>query len=117
LDASRSESGKQSDTDAGGLLSFKGFDAATKLLVSASPVPSFPLHKRTAEVAAVYPHCGVGCGIIMAVREGEIIGIEGDPHSPVNQTPLGTEVSQYLSVPIANPALTTVKDGAPGAAS
>lgn len=39
-----------------------------------------------AEVArSVCPYCGVGCGQIAYHRDGELLAIEGDPESPVNQ--------------------------------
>jgi len=61
-----------------------------------------PLHNKTREITAIYPYCGVQCGIIMAVQEGEVIGVEGDPDSRVNQASLCPEVPQYMSVPTAH---------------
>jgi nitrate reductase NapA len=29
--------------------------------------------------------CGVGCGIMMATREGRVVAVKGDPESPVNR--------------------------------
>lgn len=37
------------------------------------------------EVPSVCPYCAVGCGQLVAVREGRIINIEGNPESPINQ--------------------------------
>jgi formate dehydrogenase major subunit len=37
------------------------------------------------EFASVCPYCAVGCGQIVHVRDNEIINIEGNPESPINQ--------------------------------
>ncbi|MCX8006230.1 MAG: molybdopterin-dependent oxidoreductase, partial [Burkholderiaceae bacterium] len=37
-----------------------------------------------AEVRSTCPYCGVGCGVIIEVREGEIAGVRGDPAHPAN---------------------------------
>lgn len=34
---------------------------------------------------SVCPYCGVGCGQLVYHRDGEILSIEGDPESPINQ--------------------------------
>ena len=34
---------------------------------------------------SVCPYCGVGCGQLIHHRDGEILSIEGDPASPINQ--------------------------------
>ena len=36
-------------------------------------------------VKSICPYCGVGCGQDVYVREGKIIDIEGDPHSPISK--------------------------------
>ena len=33
----------------------------------------------------ICPFCGVGCGEIVEVRDGKIVGIEGDPDHPINE--------------------------------
>lgn len=33
----------------------------------------------------ICPFCGVGCGQIVEVREGKVVGIEGDPDHPINE--------------------------------
>jgi formate dehydrogenase major subunit len=39
-----------------------------------------------AEVArSICPYCGVGCGQLVYHRDGKIIGIEGDPDSPISR--------------------------------
>src|SRR5262245_62864215 len=37
------------------------------------------------EVPSVCPYCAVGCGQLVAVRDGKIINIEGNPESPINR--------------------------------
>ena len=41
--------------------------------------------KGTKESTTICPYCGVGCGLIVAARDGKIINIEGDPDHPINQ--------------------------------
>jgi formate dehydrogenase major subunit len=39
-----------------------------------------------AEVArSVCPYCGVGCGQLVYHKQGKLISIEGDPHSPISR--------------------------------
>ncbi len=39
----------------------------------------------TAEVKTVCPYCGVGCGLVIETRHGEIINVRGDRESTVNE--------------------------------
>lgn len=41
--------------------------------------------KRGQEFPSVCPYCAVGCGQLAMVSDGEIINIEGNPDSPINQ--------------------------------
>jgi formate dehydrogenase major subunit len=46
------------------------------------------MHARIddAKVArSVCPYCGVGCGQLIYHRNGKLVSIEGDPHSPISQ--------------------------------
>jgi predicted molibdopterin-dependent oxidoreductase YjgC len=38
----------------------------------------------TRETATLCPYCGVGCGLILETRDNRIIGVRGNPDSPVN---------------------------------
>lgn len=38
----------------------------------------------TAETATVCPYCGVGCGLLLETRDNRVIGVRGNPDSPVN---------------------------------
>src|SRR5688572_22113188 len=45
-----------------------------------------PLKTRGAtETTTVCPFCGVGCGQVVATREGKVINIEGDPGHPISE--------------------------------
>jgi len=37
------------------------------------------------ETTTVCPFCGVGCGQVVSVKNGEVVSIEGDPHHPINE--------------------------------
>jgi formate dehydrogenase major subunit len=41
--------------------------------------------KQGQEFPSVCPYCAVGCGQLAMVSEGQIINIEGNPDSPINQ--------------------------------
>jgi formate dehydrogenase major subunit len=50
----------------------------------------------------VCPYCAVGCGQLIYVRDGKIVDIEGDPHSPINRgtlCPKGSATYQYVVNP------------------
>ena len=69
-----------------------------------------------ADVArSVCPYCGVGCGQLVYHEDGELLAIEGDPESPINQgtlCPKGAASHQLLT---NSTRLETVKYRAPGA--
>jgi len=62
------------------------------------------------EVPSICPYCAVGCGLLMHVREGKMMYVEGDPEHPINRGALCskgaalTQVSgqnrQRLTVPL-----------------
>ena len=37
------------------------------------------------EIPGVCPYCAVGCGMLVGVKDGKIINIEGNPDSPINR--------------------------------
>lgn len=41
--------------------------------------------RATAEVRTICPYCGVGCGIYLAVNNGEVVGVRGDQENPINK--------------------------------
>ncbi len=49
-------------------------------------------------VASVCPYCAVGCGTLIHKRGEQILDIEGDPESPINEgtlCPKGADIFQY----------------------
>jgi formate dehydrogenase major subunit len=71
-----------------------------------------PVSKRTRQAGAriagleatssVCPYCAVGCGQIVYTRDGELVDIEGDPRSPINQgtlCPKGAASRQLVDQP------------------
>jgi formate dehydrogenase major subunit len=72
---------------------------------------------RTAGLKAtesVCPYCAVGCGQVVYTRDGELVDIEGNPRSPINQgtlCPKGAASRQLVQQP---GRLTKVKYRRPG---
>jgi formate dehydrogenase major subunit len=60
---------------------------------------------RTAGLTAtetVCPYCAVGCAQIAYTRNGELVGVEGNPRSPINQgtlCPKGSATRQLVQQP------------------
>ena len=51
---------------------------------------------------SVCPYCAVGCGQVVYTRDGELVGIEGNPRSPINQgtlCPKGSASRQLVQQP------------------
>jgi formate dehydrogenase major subunit len=51
---------------------------------------------------SVCPYCAVGCGQVVYTRGGELVDIEGHPHSPINQgtlCPKGSASRQLVQQP------------------
>lgn len=59
---------------------------------------SIPLRKKIGEITSICPYCGVGCGVLMAVEDGRIVTIEGDPDHPVNGGSLDCKGASLLQV-------------------
>lgn len=51
----------------------------------AAEAAAFPLHKRIGEIPTVCTYCAVGCGQIVAVQDGRVVNVEGDPDNPINR--------------------------------
>jgi formate dehydrogenase major subunit len=63
---------------------------------------------------SVCPYCAVGCGQVVYTRDGELVDIEGNPRSPINQgtlCPKGSASRQLVQQP---GRLTTVRYRRPG---
>jgi len=51
---------------------------------------------------SICPYCAVGCGQIVYTRDGELVDIEGNPRSPINQgtlCPKGSASRQLIQQP------------------
>ena len=44
-----------------------------------------PFRKPDKEVETLCPYCGVGCGIVLGIRNGSIVQVRGNEASPVNR--------------------------------
>ena len=63
---------------------------------------------------SICPYCAVGCGQVVYTRDGELVDIEGNPRSPINQGTLCPKGSASRQL-VQNPGrLTTVKYRRPG---
>ncbi len=65
---------------------------------------------------SVCPYCAVGCGQVVYTRDGELVDIEGNPRSPINQgtlCPKGSASRQLVQQP---GRLTKVRYRRPGGA-
>jgi formate dehydrogenase major subunit len=63
---------------------------------------------------SVCPYCAVGCGQVVYTRDGELVDIEGNPRSPINQgtlCPKGSASRQLVQQP---GRLTTIRYRRPG---
>ena len=77
-----------------------GLGRAAQSRVSAGLEP----RTRTADRVArsICPYCAVGCGQRVHVKDEKVIGIEGDPDSPVSRgrlCPKGAASEQYVNSP------------------
>jgi len=57
----------------------------------------------TKETTTICPYCGVGCGLVVAARNGKIVNVEGDPDHPINKGALcskGNAIYQIAANPI-----------------
>ncbi len=53
-------------------------------------------------VPSVCPYCAVGCGTLVHTRDGQVVDVEGDPDSPINEgtlCPKGAGIFQYTINP------------------
>ncbi len=57
----------------------------------------FRLH-YSREITTICPFCGVGCGIICHVRDGQLVNTEGDPDHPVNEGSLCSKGSSLFNM-------------------
>jgi formate dehydrogenase major subunit len=41
--------------------------------------------ERTRAVPSICPYCAVGCSLLLHVRDGKLVNVEGNPDSPINR--------------------------------
>lgn len=63
--------------------------------------------------ASICPYCAVGCGQLIYAKNGQVIHVEGDPRSPINQGTLCPKGSATYSWMVNPNRLTRVKHRAP----
>ena len=70
-------------------LSAGGFAVGSVMsLVDVRPTQARVQSLKTAgvqEIPSVCPYCAVGCGMLVGVKDGKIVNIEGNPDSPINR--------------------------------
>src|SRR5688572_259394 len=64
---------------------------------------------------SVCPYCAVGCGLLVHTVDGQIVNIEGDPASPINQGNLCPKGAATYQLHVNPNRLTKVLHRAPGA--
>ena len=67
------------------------------------------------EVPSVCPYCAVGCGQLVHVRNNQIINIEGNPESPINQGTLCPKGAATYQLVVNDNRIKKVWYRAPGA--
>src|SRR5919112_5353912 len=65
----------------GGLVGL-GLDPAP---VRAATLPLAWKIQNTKAVPSVCPYCAVGCGLLLHVRDGKLVNVEGNADSPINR--------------------------------
>jgi formate dehydrogenase major subunit len=64
----------------------------------------------------ICPYCAVGCGMIVHVKDGKVVNIEGDPEHPINQGSLCSKGASLIQI-VNNPKrVAKPRYRAPGAA-
>ena len=87
---------KLSGASTAGFVLLKGGNWKQQL--SSSPIP---LHKQIGETTTICCYCSVGCGAVVAVENGELVNVEGDPDHPISQgslCPKGQAIAQIHQV-------------------
>lgn len=65
----------------GALLAF----GADQDSVRTATVPQTWKIRETKVVPSVCPYCAVGCGMLLHVRDNQLVNVEGNPDSPINR--------------------------------
>jgi anaerobic selenocysteine-containing dehydrogenase len=80
---------------------------------------SFPEMKtlHTKETTTICPYCGVGCGLVVATRDGALVNIEGDADHPINEGALCSKGMSLYQVAKNDRRLDKVRYRAAGSSS
>lgn len=73
--------------------------------------------KGAKTTTTVCTFCAVGCGMLVQVKDGKVINIEGDPDHPINRGTLCSKGDALFQIPNSDLRLKTVKYRAAGASS
>ncbi len=92
------------------LLAGLGLDLGSGVALAAKVKP-----QRGKIFTTICPFCGVGCGQIVEVRDGKIVGIEGDPDHPINEGSVCSKGAALYQVHHNERRLRNVKYRKPGA--
>jgi formate dehydrogenase major subunit len=71
---------------------------AAKLGISKRIIPEDYRIAYADTVTTVCPICGVGCGVLCYVENGQIVAIEGDPDNPINEGSLCSKGSALFNM-------------------
>lgn len=52
----------------------------------------------TKQVRTICPYCSVGCGIVLSVKDGELINAQGDLEHPINEGSLCSKGSSVMNL-------------------
>lgn len=93
--------------------------ALTKLGISLTGCQKYAANpelriRNAKEVPTICAFCGAGCGQLVAVENGKVINVEGDPDHPINQGALCSKANAFYQVATSPQRLTKVLYRAPG---
>ena len=95
---------------AGGLL--KGLFGIDLGPAKAYAATSDPIRGKV--TTSVCPFCSVGCGMLVTVRDGKMVGLRGDPDHPVNEGALCSKGAAVFQIPHSEQRAKKVLYRAPG---
>ncbi|MHB1476902.1 MAG: hypothetical protein ACYCXD_04945 [Coriobacteriia bacterium] len=64
---------------------------------AADAVPEMRITGAT-ESTSICCYCGVGCGMVLSVKDGELINLEGDPDHPINRGALCSKGNAQFNI-------------------
>jgi formate dehydrogenase major subunit len=85
-----------------------------KLYGAAPPLPRPLKLEETKETTTICCYCGVGCGMVVAAKDGKVVNIEGDPDHPINEGALCSKGSSLYQVAVNERRLDKVRYRAKG---